>query len=151
TITAPEVARSRPATIINREVLPEPLGPTMATASAAPMLSATSFRIATGPARLGNVRLTLLRLIRFLATIGRAPLARACLEPEEFLRQSQHEWDQAMRTMPSNGRLLNMVLRVLLCNCLLAVLAVGAEAVPARPIRIVVLGDSLVAGFQLKA
>ena len=44
-----------------------------------------------------------------------------------------------------------MVLRVLLCNCLLAVLAVGAEAVPARPIRIVVLGDSLVAGFQLKA
>jgi len=44
-----------------------------------------------------------------------------------------------------------MVLRVLLCNCLLAVLAVSAEAVPARPIRIVVLGDSLAAGFQLKA
>src|SRR5215510_8952515 len=56
-----------------------------------------------------------------------------------------------MRTMPSNGRLLNMVLRVLLCNCLLAVLVVSAAAVPARPIRIVVLGDSLVAGFQLKA
>lgn len=44
-----------------------------------------------------------------------------------------------------------MVLRVLLCNCLLAVLVVGAEAGPARPMRIVVLGDSLVAGFQLKA
>jgi acyl-CoA thioesterase I len=44
-----------------------------------------------------------------------------------------------------------MVLRVLLCNCLLAVLVVSAAAIPARPIRIVVLGDSLVAGFQLKA
>jgi acyl-CoA thioesterase I len=54
-----------------------------------------------------------------------------------------------MRTMPSNGRLLNMVLRVLLCNWLLA--AVAVAAVPAKPMRIVVFGDSLVAGFQLKA
>jgi acyl-CoA thioesterase-1 len=58
--------------------------------------------------------------------------------------------DQAMRTMPSNGKLLNMVLRVLLCNWLLAALTFAAEAGPARPMRIVVLGDSLVAGFQLK-
>jgi acyl-CoA thioesterase I len=58
--------------------------------------------------------------------------------------------EQAMRTMPSNGRLLNMVLRVLLCNWLLAALTFAAEAGPARPMRIVVLGDSLVAGFQLK-
>jgi acyl-CoA thioesterase I len=55
-----------------------------------------------------------------------------------------------MRTMPSNGRLLNMVLRVLLCNWLLAAMAV-ASAAPVQPMRIVVLGDSLVAGFQLKA
>ena len=52
--------------------------------------------------------------------------------------------------MPSNGRLLNMVLRVLLCNWLLAVVALAAVADPAKPMRIVVLGDSLVAGFQLK-
>ena len=43
-----------------------------------------------------------------------------------------------------------MVLRVLLCNCLLAALPLEAAAA-SRPTRIVVLGDSLVAGFQLKA
>jgi acyl-CoA thioesterase I len=53
--------------------------------------------------------------------------------------------------MPSNGRPLNMVLRVLLCNWLLAAMAVATAATPARPMRIVVLGDSLAAGFQLKA
>jgi acyl-CoA thioesterase I len=58
-----------------------------------------------------------------------------------------------MRTMPSNAGLLNMVLRVLLCNWLLVTLPLPLEAATAaaRPTRIVVLGDSLVAGFQLKA
>src|SRR6185295_9617118 len=56
-----------------------------------------------------------------------------------------------MPTMPSNARLLNMVLRVLLCNWLLAALPLEAAAASTRPTRIVVLGDSLVAGFQLKA
>jgi acyl-CoA thioesterase-1 len=45
-----------------------------------------------------------------------------------------------------------MVLRVLLCNWLIAACAAGALAQgKADPVRIVVLGDSLVAGFQLKA
>jgi acyl-CoA thioesterase I len=56
-----------------------------------------------------------------------------------------------MRTLAPNPTLANMVLRVLLCNCLIAAVAVGAFAQPAAPVRIVVLGDSLVAGFQLKA
>jgi len=56
-----------------------------------------------------------------------------------------------MPTMPSNARLLNMVLRVLLCNWLLAALPLEIAAASTRPTRIVVLGDSLVAGFQLKA
>src|SRR5215813_4425814 len=56
-----------------------------------------------------------------------------------------------MSTLPSNARRVNMVLRVLLCNCLIAALALQAQAASARPTRIVVLGDSLVAGFQLKA
>ena len=57
-----------------------------------------------------------------------------------------------MPTMPSNAGLLNMVLRVLLCNWLLVTLPspLGAATAAARPTRIVVLGDSLVAGFQLK-
>ena len=57
-----------------------------------------------------------------------------------------------MRTLPLNVTLANMVLRVLLCNWLIAAVAAGAIAQPrTTPVRIVVLGDSLVAGFQLKA
>jgi acyl-CoA thioesterase I len=59
--------------------------------------------------------------------------------------------NQAMSTVPSNARLVNMVLRFLLCNWLIALLALQAQAASPRPTRIVVLGDSLVAGFQLKA
>lgn len=61
-----------------------------------------------------------------------------------------------MRTLPSNPTLANMVFRVLLCNWLIAALAASVLATGAlaqsrtAPIRIVVLGDSLVAGFQLK-
>jgi acyl-CoA thioesterase-1 len=45
-----------------------------------------------------------------------------------------------------------MVFRVLLCNWLIAAFAAGAFAqTKAAPVRIVVLGDSLVAGYQLKA
>jgi acyl-CoA thioesterase-1 len=57
-----------------------------------------------------------------------------------------------MRTLPSSPTLANMVFRVLLCNWLIAALAAGALAqTKAAPVRIVVLGDSLVAGYQLKA
>jgi acyl-CoA thioesterase I len=64
-----------------------------------------------------------------------------------------------MRTLPPNPTPANMVARVLLCNRLLTALAVtfclafatGAMAQPkSAPVRIVVFGDSLVAGFQLK-
>jgi acyl-CoA thioesterase-1 len=56
-----------------------------------------------------------------------------------------------MRKVPSKATLANMVFRVLLCNCLVASLAIGAFAAPSgQPVRIVVLGDSLVAGFGLK-
>jgi acyl-CoA thioesterase-1 len=45
-----------------------------------------------------------------------------------------------------------MVLRVLLYNWLLLLVATGAaSAQSSQPVRIVVFGDSLVAGFQLKA
>jgi len=54
-----------------------------------------------------------------------------------------------MRNVPPRASSANMVLLVLLCNCLFAALA-GAGAPPPHPLRIVVLGDSLVAGFGLK-
>jgi len=60
-----------------------------------------------------------------------------------------------MRKVPSKATLANMVFGVLLCNWLIAALApalvLGASAAAAeQPLRIVVLGDSLVAGFGLK-
>ena len=57
-----------------------------------------------------------------------------------------------MRTLPLNPTSANMVLRTILCNWLIAAASASAFAQPATaPVRIVVLGDSLVAGFQLKA
>jgi acyl-CoA thioesterase-1 len=56
-----------------------------------------------------------------------------------------------MRKVPSKATIANMVFRVLLCNWLIAALAFGAIAAPpGQPLRIVVLGDSLVAGFGLR-
>jgi acyl-CoA thioesterase-1 len=56
-----------------------------------------------------------------------------------------------MRKVPSKATLANMVFRVLLCNWLVAALTLGATAARAeQPLRIVVLGDSLVAGQGLK-
>ena len=66
-----------------------------------------------------------------------------------------------MQTLPPDPMLANMVARVVLRNRLLAALVVGlvaafAGAAPAQtqtktqPLRIVVFGDSLVAGFQIK-
>ena len=56
-----------------------------------------------------------------------------------------------MPKVPLMAALANMVFRVLLCNWLIAAFAFGAVAAPAsQPLRIVVLGDSLVAGFGIK-
>jgi acyl-CoA thioesterase-1 len=56
-----------------------------------------------------------------------------------------------MRKVPPKATLANMVFRVLLCNWLVAALAFGAIGAPAeQPLRIVVFGDSLVAGLGLK-
>ena len=56
-----------------------------------------------------------------------------------------------MPKVPLKAALANMVIRVLLCNWLIAVLAFAAAAAPAgQPLRIVVLGDSLVAGLGIK-
>jgi acyl-CoA thioesterase-1 len=56
-----------------------------------------------------------------------------------------------MRKVPSKPTLANMVFRVVLCNWLIAALLLGASPASAEPpLRIVVLGDSLVAGLGLK-
>ena len=56
-----------------------------------------------------------------------------------------------MPKVPPKAALANMVFGVLLCNWLVAAFAYGAIAAPpGQPLRIVVLGDSLVAGFGIK-
>jgi acyl-CoA thioesterase-1 len=56
-----------------------------------------------------------------------------------------------MPKVPPKAALANMVFGVLLCNWLAAAFAYGAIAAPpGQPLRIVVLGDSLVAGFGIK-
>jgi len=56
-----------------------------------------------------------------------------------------------MLKVPPKALPANMVLRALLCNCLLALFAAAVAAgPPGPPLRIVVFGDSLVAGFGLK-
>jgi acyl-CoA thioesterase I len=56
-----------------------------------------------------------------------------------------------MPKVPPKAALANMVFAVLLCKWLVAALAYPAIAAPTgRPLRIVVLGDSLVAGFGIK-
>jgi acyl-CoA thioesterase I len=62
-----------------------------------------------------------------------------------------------MRTMPPKAAIANMVFRLFLCNWLLALVALvalapaaGAQPAAGPQLKIVVLGDSLVSGFQLK-
>jgi len=55
-----------------------------------------------------------------------------------------------MRKVPSKATLANMGVVFLLCNWLIAALAGGTIARAEPPLRIVVLGDSLVAGLGLK-
>jgi acyl-CoA thioesterase-1 len=56
-----------------------------------------------------------------------------------------------MRKVPSPATLANMVFALFLCNWLVAALAGGSTRVHAQePLRIVVLGDSLVSGLGLK-
>jgi acyl-CoA thioesterase-1 len=55
-----------------------------------------------------------------------------------------------MRKVPSKATLANMGVVFLLCNWLIAAWAGGTIAQAEQPLRIVVLGDSLVAGLGLK-
>ena len=62
-----------------------------------------------------------------------------------------------MAKVPPIATLANMVFRVLLCNWLIVLLTFGAASAagpagkgPGQPLRIVVFGDSLVAGFGIR-
>ena len=154
----PDVARSSPAMIISSEVLPEPLGPTMATASPDAISMSTPRKISTGPARLASVNETLSREMTGSATWQRLLIfgmsgPEACLKLCKFLRQLRAMGvtkRHPMPTMPSSSASQTW--------CLPFSSAIGCcwpqrgnAAAAGQPLRIVVFGDSLVAGFQLKA
>ena len=68
-----------------------------------------------------------------------------------LLGRYEAEGRHPMRKVPPKATFANMVFRVLLCNWLVTALVLSATAAPAdQPLRIVVLGDSLVAGLGLK-
>ena len=116
----PELARSRPASTISRLVLPEPDGPMRPTASPAAMSRSMPRRMLTGPAAEGTVR------CRFLTVQQREP------ETAEW-----HPWRQHMASAPGGGK-PSIVLAMVL-----------SAASDASPVRLLVLGNSLSAGYGL--
>src|SRR5579872_927273 len=115
----PDVARSSPASTISRLVLPEPDGPTMPIASPAPISRSIPRRMLTGPAADGTVRCRSLTWTS--GDGGVASMAAA---------------------YGVRGRWRKAVLALVFAVALMP----GAQA---APVRLLVLGDSLSAGYGL--
>ncbi len=158
TRTEPEVARSSPAMTIKSEVLPEPLGPTTATDFSGRDVDVDALEdlyrpgaagqrqrnVVQGDDRFGHDRKRLPpgglpRALQVSTSIPRTPILEMKREDIPCGRCHRRRRSQTW------------CFAVLLCNWLIAALAFGVAAAPAgQPLRIVVLGDSLVAGFGLK-
>ena len=129
--TLPEVARSSPASTISRLVLPEPDGPTTPTASPAAMSRSMPCRMLTAPALDGTVR----RRSR-TCTIG--PAARASG------RGAEGRWHPWRQRYGPRRRFLKAI-----GVAGFAWFSPAPAARPAAPVRLLVLGDSLAAGYGL--
>src|SRR5580692_8382423 len=118
--TDPAVARSRPASIISSEVLPEPDGPTSPAASPAAISRSIPRRMLTGPAAEGTVSMR-----PRTATSGGAG-------------------DGGVASMAAAYGLVGRLRKAVAILLALGVVAVrlGAPAI-AGPVRLLVLGDSL--------
>src|SRR5579875_406994 len=129
--TRPPLARSRPASTISKLVLPEPEGPTSPTASPASMSRSTPRRMLTGPPAPGRRRSRTL-------TSG-AP---------NSLRFAEYE---AMSSIIARAYGLRAAPRRAMLGALLAAVLAAPLPCPARasPVRLLVLGDSLAAGYGL--
>src|ERR1700755_2414481 len=115
----PELARSSPASTISRLVLPDPDGPMTPTASPAAMSRSMPRRMLTGPAAEGTVR---------------------C----RFLTCTSGTSDGGVASMAAPYGVRTLWRKVALA----LVLLLPAAASPG-PLRLLVLGDSLSAGFGL--
>ena len=143
---------------ISSEVLPEPLGPTMATDSPGATSRSTRFRISTGPARLASVSDTLSRAMTGLATIAMRLPARGLASSFASFYVSTAGTESWTRSDTDADSAIEREAWQTWCFAFSS--AIGClprshrrrRRPPAgQPLRIVVFGDSLVAGFQLKA
>src|SRR5919198_2675956 len=142
TTTVPESGRSRPAMTIRRVDFPDPDGPTMPTASPRPILRSMSLRIWTRAAPRPSDRLTPASAI--------AGVAR-CRPEVSFMRWFRRLLAGSRRSR-SYGVRPALVQSVILLAALGVFLARAPVAVAAeQPVKVVALGDSLTAGFNLPA
>src|SRR6185295_699110 len=138
----PELTRSRPATTIISVDLPAPDGPTTATASPWPIERSMPRRMLTGPTVLGRVTCT-------PASSSRAPLVETSVigrvPGDVTLGNERGRW---AGTGLKGGPLLRIV--NVLTAALAALCLIRGQA-EAAPLRVLMLGDSLTAGFGLAA
>src|SRR5262245_50980388 len=143
TTTEPESGRSRPAITISSVDLPEPEGPTMPTASPRPILRSMSLRMWTRAAPRPSDRLTpasaIAGVARCRAEVSFMSRFRRLLASVAGLKQSR-SYGVAVSAVQS-------AVLAAIVGLFLAGVAWAAEA----PIKIVALGDSLTAGFNLPA
>src|SRR3954447_4201492 len=144
TTTSPLSGRSSPAITISRVDLPEPDGPIRPIASPDATRRLISFRICTRAAPLPSERLTL----EMEMVSGSTPVRE---EGSMRLSMSRSYGTSAARV---EGRFAIIVHILVLMMALMTgetVLAQGTAIAAAQPIKMVVLGDSLSAGYGLPA
>ena len=143
TNTAPVSGRSSPAATISRVDLPEPEGPTRPTASPVPICRSMSLRIWTRAAPRPSDRLTPeSRIAGGCSHRGVVHAVFRSTRPGE----SHRSYGKPGRPVQRSG----WVIMALACFGIVAAMLTG-RARPSGRSRIVVLGDSLTAGFGLAA
>src|SRR5882757_8439646 len=140
TTTSPLSGRSSPAITISRVDLPEPDGPIRPMASPAATRRLISLRIWTRAAPLPSERLTFLTEI----VSGSVPVSE-----EDSMRLSMVR-SYGTSAAAVEGR-LGIFVHILVLLMGLMTAASAQTAAPAKPIKMVVLGDSLSAGYGLPA
>src|SRR5256885_8633586 len=133
----PVSGRSSPAATISKVDLPEPDGPTRPTASPVPICRSMSLRIWTFAAPRPSDRLTPESRIAAGATIE-----------VSFMRLFLRPFGRPARSYGKPGPAVQQLRRAVTAM-VFAVMLIGPACAADRPIRIVVLGDSLSAGFGL--
>src|SRR5208282_499968 len=153
----PSVGRSSPATSIMSEVLPLPEGPTRPTLSPAWMARSMPLRMLTRPAALANLRWTSSR--RMMAS--RAGVLRAGMVGAdramgiagltvEATREMRHRSSEARASRHGTSSAYVLARAIFNLTVLACAVILGPSAAWSKPaVRILMLGDSITAGYGL--